>query len=380
MTRLLLALSAEAAMACAARIRVVAACLAALSPALFAAPVVVTPGTLATNMFSHGATNSTSPGPVETLNTCYVTPSADDKTIVMSSRPWRNYTKPVTVFYKMVGGGAANTGRPQLDAAGGSSAILKNGSLIAAANGMNAGGTGGTVVSGSFTVTSNDTLRFVVGGGAGAGTMAYYYAAYCDGYDADGNYYGYYTFQWYGYTGGGGAGYYGGGAGQYYQSSCAAPGAPGVLSGIATGGTGIAGGVGAPGAGSLGIGGANTNSGWDGGAGGTSAGPKVLGMWSGYANAYYQIGGGGNKGQPGVPGGSVGAPSATCPWPADTPASMPLATTYDLDSKSGKLGYGYSGMDPYGYPYNCTSGGGRGQIVLRYQAITCELIPQYNAP
>lgn len=360
------------------RVRLVGAglCLAAVAAAALGAPVVVTPGSLATNIFSHDPAGGATPSstPQEVLVTCYVTPTADDRTIVLSSRNWNGYTKPITVFYKMVGGGAGNSARHQFDAAGGSSAILKNGAVVAVANGANAGAAA-TVVSGTFNVTSADTLRFVAGGGAGAGTTAYYYGDYC--YYPD--YGGYYQYQYHNYAfpGGGGAGYFGGGAGAYAESSCAAPSLPGAQAGIATGGTGIAGGVGAPGNGSSGIGGANPNHGYNGGAGGTTPGAKIAGFWSGYGTAYYQIGGGGNKGQPGSPGGSLQYWSG-CGWPTNMPESMPLAQTYDLDPTSGAAGYSYSGTDAGGYSYSCTSGGGRGQIVLRYQAKTCDVIPQYD--
>jgi hypothetical protein len=355
----------------------VIACLAAASAAAWAAPVVVTPGSLADKVFQRG------PDPVaadklEKLVTCYVTPTADDKTIVLSTRNWNNYTKPITVFYKVVGGGAARASNPRYDAAGGSSAILKNGSAVAVANGMNAGATSPNVVSGSFTFTSSDTLRFVAGGGGGAGAEPYYYADYCWIDDGQGGGYTSYQFHHWALTGGGGAGYFGGGAGAYYESSCAAPGYPPVGAAIATGGTGIAGGIGVGVPGSANVGGYNPtgNSGYP---GGYSYGGRMISTWNGYGMAYWTVGAGGNKGQPGQGGGTTSGGSA-CPFPPNTPAAMPLATTYDLHPTSGQAGSGYSGTDAYGYSYNCAGGGGRGQIVLQYQAKTCDLIPQYDKP
>lgn len=357
------------------------AVLAAAGFSAWAAPVVVTPGTLAGSVYSRQdppGSGSGGSGPVERMNTCIVTPTADDRTLVMSTRDWHGRTTPVTVLFTMVGGGPGigPNSFAQLASAGGSSAILKNGTVVGSANGGNAGATTRNIVSGSFTVSSTDTLRFVAGGGAGSGAWGYSYPLYCWIDEGGGNGYDYYTFQYYGWPGGGGGGYFGGGAGQYYQNSCSS-GYPAQLPGVATGGTGTAGGLGSPGNGSLGYGGYNSSSGYDGYAGGTGGGAKSVSLWSGYGMAYYVIGAGGGAGQPGGGGGSA---LNGCPAPSDMPSSMPIASAYNVDPTSGAQGYAYGGYDPWGYYYNCNSGGGRGQIVLKYQAAACDLIPNYNAP
>lgn len=101
-------------------------------------------------------------GQTGTLQTCRVTPTSGTRTLVLGSRPWFGHNKPVTVLYKMVGGGAGAGDRPQLESAGGSTVILKNGAVVAVAPGMNAGGTR-SPINGSFTVTSADTLTFILG-------------------------------------------------------------------------------------------------------------------------------------------------------------------------------------------------------------------------
>lgn len=333
------------------------AVLAAAGFSAWSAPVVVTPGTLAGSVYSRQDPPTTaasgSSGPVERMNTCIVTPTADDKTLVMSTRNWSGRTTPLTVFYKMVGGGAGTSTLygsvyPQFASAGGSSAILKNGALVAAASGMNGGGTTRNIVSGSFNLTSTDTIRFVAGGGGGSAVVAYQY--------------GYSGYTYYGYSGGGGAGYYGGGSGTTYSGTGPTAGAP-----VAYGGTGTAGGAGGGTAGSLNYGGSTSGGGYP---GGYSYGSYIVSFWSGYGNMYYQVGAGGNKGMPGVPGGPIAGYLSYCDPPPGVPASMPLETTYDLDANSGMPAFQYS----------CYSGGGRGEIVLKYQAAACDLIPNYNAP
>jgi hypothetical protein len=335
--------------------------LAVVCATAWAAPVVLTPGSVAAYSFyppAAATTGGNSDGPVETLSMCFVTPTADDRTIVLATRNWYGYTKPVNVYYKMIGGGTGvsklfGNPMPQMASAGGSSAILKNGTLVAAASGQNANVTTRNIVSGSFTVTSADTLRFVAGGGGGTGLATYLYTG---------------QYVYYGYSGGGGAGYYGGGAGQTYYNVGTVPVAGAA---VATGGTGLAGGAGAS-AGTLNYGATGSANG-----GGLGGGAVSVMFWNGYGNMYYSIGNGGAKGNPGTSGGNA---VGYCPAAPDMPASMPLATTFDLDPYSGKAAYSYNGIDPWGYAFNCDTGGGRGQIVLQYQAPTCDLIPQWNLP
>jgi hypothetical protein len=289
----------------------------------------------------------------------------------MSTRNWYSWNKPVTVYYKMVGGGAGaslygGTAWPQYASAGGSSAILKNGTLISVANGMNGGGSTRAVSQGSFTVSSTDTLLFIAGGGAGSGFVAYQYTG---------------IYNFYVSAGGGGSGYYGGGAGDKYLPDWTGNWPPNGAA-VASGGTGTAGGAGMP-AGGYGYGGTNGTSGYDGGGGsGASMGgtPGSPGFWNGYGMVYTLTGGGGGYGKSGNPGGS-GPDSRYCSYqqPPGRPSTMPLGTTFDLDPTAGTAATAYSFDPGYGYQ-NCISGGAFGQIVLQYQAPTCDLIPQWNMP
>ncbi len=348
------------------RVRGFAWCLAvAFAAGAAAAPVVVTPGPLAAYIFvppaGSGSGNGTSSGPVETLQRCFVSPTSGMRTLVMSTRNWTGWTKPVTVYYKLVGGGAsAGWGTPaQFASAGGSSVIMKNGTIVSAAFGMSASqmAAGRQVQSGSFTVTSTDTLVFVAGGGAGAASSGWV------SYDYSGYYYYY-------YPGGGGAGYYGGGAGQAYGGY----GYPAAGAYVATGGTSTAGGTGAASGGYY-YGASNVSGG---GSNASNGGNATAGLYSG---GKMMAGGGGGLGRSGNSGGQSNSwMGMDCPIPSDEDAAVPTATTFDLSQSAGKPGKTFSGTDPYGYYYSCVSGGGFGQIVLQYQAPTCDLIPQFSNP
>lgn len=176
-------------------------------------PVVVTPKAVIGNITGSTGTGGTS-GPVETLQTCYATPTTSDRTIVMSTRQWGSFEGPITVYYKVIGGGGGYT---WAGGGGGSTAIVKSGTVVAAGPG-GAGGSNAAAVSGSFSLAKTDTLRVVIGGGGG-------------GVQYSVNDYGYR------YGGGGGAGYYGGGSGPRMVS-----GAGGTVT-ASGGGTGTAGGA-----------------------------------------------------------------------------------------------------------------------------------------
>jgi hypothetical protein len=334
-----------------------------------AAPVVPTPGSAAGYSFFPPVPSTSLSGAQEVLAICYATPAATTRTLVMSSRNWFGYTKPITVYYKMVGGGAGGNGGaaslPQIGSAGGSTAILKNGALIAVANGANAG-FAAPVVSGSFTVTGSDTLQFVLGGGGGGSDVGQAYTG---------------TWDSYALPGGGGAGYYGGGAGVYQTACCNAAITPSAAT--ATGGTGTAGGAGAGGSGGLGYGGGYPGQA-TGGNGASSGTRYVVGLWNGYGvTINHYSGGGGGYGQPGVPGGNPNSYiSLACPSypPAINRSGAPLATSFNLDPFSGAAGPYYYYDPGDGYNYQCRSGGGPGEIVLQYEAPTCDIIPQWNQP
>ncbi|TWO71427.1 hypothetical protein FN976_10945 [Caenimonas sedimenti] len=287
----------------------------------------------------------------------------------MSTRNWNGYTKPINVYYKMTGGGASfaalsgsSTFFGQFAAAGGSSAILKNGGLVAFGPGQTPGAASRTVRSGTFTVSSGDTLLFILGGGGGGGLVSYRYTG-SPGYE------------YFGISGGGGAGYYGGGGGAFEYSN-----GVGISAGVstATGGTGTAGGTSAAGGlnGSLYNGGRETYSGYGayGGSGTAQGAYTTIGHWTGYGWQAYQMGGGGGQGRTGNPSGVWGCPAD--PAAATMP---PTATDFELSPGAGKHGYIYNAVNPLdGVSYNCNAGGGYGEIVLQYQAPTCDLIPQYN--
>lgn len=156
-----------------------------------AAPVVVTPASMAGyNYFpppppasstgGGGSSDSTS-----TLQRCVWQPSSGDQTVTASN--FYDYDKEINVYYRMAGGngGAGITG-----GGGGSSAILKNGTVVAIGPGGN-GQQNAAPVSGTFKVAKNNTVRFITGGGGGDGIIG-------NGYSIGG---------------GGGAGYTGGGGG-----------------------------------------------------------------------------------------------------------------------------------------------------------------------
>lgn len=354
------------------------AALLGISTLCAAAPVVVTPGSLAGYSFSppssSGGGGGSSSGGVETLATCRVTPTIDTRTITLSTRNWFGYTKPVTVLYKIVGGGSGHAPRPQLESAGGSSVILKNGAVVAYAPGMNAGATARAPVSGSFTITSSDSLSFYLGGGGGGGSMGYRY--YLRGnYDPDtGDFLGY-TSEFYhtGVSGGGGAGYYGGGSGTVFSEVLA--GSAPTSAAVAFGGTSASGGSGYR-SGSSGNGGGGT--GVAGGGAGTSRGADYsYTLWSGTWNYYYHSGGGAGYGSVGSAGGSQANAPLSCSMNSGAVGRPPLATSFDLSPNAGQPGSALGGL----FPSGCTwPGGGYGEIVLQYQAPTCDLIPQYDQP
>ncbi len=346
-----------------------------------AGPVVVTPGSIAGNAFVPGANTGTGAGSgssaVEKLSTCTVTPASTTRTISLASRNWFGYNKPVTVYYKMVGGGSGAGHRPQLESAGGSTAILKNGTLVAAAPGMNAGGTR-TPLGGSFTIGPNDSLQFILGGGGGGSAYGTYLYArqFCEWSDELGDTYCYNQWESYGtgVGGGGGAGYFGGGSGSYQADVLG--GLPST-SRIAFGGTGTAGGAGYV-AGALNVGGGGSGAA-GGGNGGTPGTDVTWSYWTGWENAYYMAGGGGAQGRLGRPGASFSGSAPQCVTRAGAQVTPPVATTFDLSPNAGQPG---SSVSVYEGTYGAcsTPGGGYGEIVLQYQAVTCDLIPQYNQP
>lgn len=167
--------------------------------ATFAQSILVTPGSLANYTYitpasGSGSSSGTSEN-VSTLQRCYWSPVEGDKQVDLSTKNWYGQTE-LSVYYKAVGGDGGLGGYNGFGAAGGggSSAILKNGSLVAAAKGGD-GGKVGSEVSGVFKITKTDSLRFITGGsGGGASCTADANGTSCIG-------------------GGGGAGYRGGGAG-----------------------------------------------------------------------------------------------------------------------------------------------------------------------
>jgi hypothetical protein len=345
-----------------------------LSAALVAgaAPVVVQKGSVGQYIYiPAGAVGNGggAGGPQETLQTCVVWPAVGYRTIDLSTRNWYGYSKPVNVIYKMVGGGAgitripgSGTNLPQHTSAGGSTAILKNGAMVNFARGMHASevGTGRVVVGGSFTVTNSDVLAFANGGGAGAGIAPYNYTG---------------TFNYYALPGGAGSGYYGGGAGQNAYTAGAAP-TPAAA--VAMGGTNNTGGTGAANGG-LGVGATNPGSysGY-GGNGDTSGSDNSIGLWTGYLVMNYIVGGGGGRGQHGRTSGDANG-GFYCPAVAPgRAATLGRPTAFDLDPAAGTAGFAFSYQDPAYNGHNCYAGGGMGQIVLQYQALTCDLIPNWN--
>lgn len=360
----------------AAKLLLVVLCVSAQA----AGPVVVTPGSLATKAFVPRADGSgSSTAAVERLASCTVTPTASTRTISLASRNWNGYSKPVTVYYKMVGGGAGAGHRPQLASGGGSTVILKNGSVVAAAAGMSAGATARSIASGSFTVGPTDTLQFILGGGGGGSALgSYLYARQiCEWSEELQDTYCYNQWESYGtgVGGGGGAGYFGGGSGAYQ---------PDVLGGVPTqaaiayGGTSTAGGAGfVAGASNAGGGGAGAAGGATGGADGADV---SFSYWTGWNMQYYLAGGGGALGRMGRPGASFGGSPPQCVVRSGAQTSPPPATSFDLSPNAGQPGSALGGVYDSTYGACSTPGGGYGEIVLRYQAATCDLIPQLDRP
>lgn len=167
------------------------ACVAAGTTCTWAGPIVVTPGSLSSYVYyppvagSGGSAAGGAGEDVSTLQRCVWTPSQGDQSVTVN--PGYDYKKDITVYYRLAGGdgGAGYTG-----GGGGSSAILLNGAKVAVGPG-GAGGSRASEVTGVFKVKAGDTLRFITGGGGGAGLTGSGFAI----------------------GGGGGAGYTGGGGG-----------------------------------------------------------------------------------------------------------------------------------------------------------------------
>ncbi len=337
-----------------------------------AAPVVVTPNSLAGYAFFPPAASAPggTGGMQETLQTCLVEPARGDRTIALASRFWGGSTRPVTVFYRLVGagGGAGKSpgaAEPRFGGAGGSSAIFRNGALVAVASGAASARAAAAPAAGQLQVTPSDTLRFVVGGGGGGG---YRYFDYSAGYT------------YYALPGGGGSGYFGGGAGSSDPTT-----APfGNAADLAQGGSGNAGGAGGLGQGPVGSGSAGAGGSalpGAGGGSGTSTGANGWGGgWDGFRFTNFQSGGGGGQGRDGAWGGWT-----YCPGPHD-PGANPSRTVraarpsaFALDPLAGSAGFTYLYSVP-GSIYDCSAGGVAGQVVLQYQAPTCDVIPNWDQP
>jgi hypothetical protein len=214
-------------------------------------------------------------------------------------------------------------------------------------------------------VGPSDTLRFVVGGGGGGGYRYY-------------NYTGVYTY--YALPAGGGAGYFGGGAGSNDALSAPFGNAPD----LAQGGTASAGGRGGLGQGSSGNGGSNAGGsalpGASGGNGATQGSNGAGGGWDGYRGTSYQSGGGGAVGRDGTRGGWTWCPSPYDPSASPSRTSRPNRPSgFALDPWAGSAGFMYLQNVPGGF-YDCVAGGVAGQVVLQYQAPTCDAIPNWDQP
>ena len=210
-----------------------------VAAAAHAAPVVATPGSVATYTYfppasqAGGGSGSGTGEDVSTLQRCLWAPSSGDQTVSVATQ--FNYSKPITLYYRLVGdnGGAGGNG-----GGGGSTAIVLNGTVAALGKGGDAGQSG-TEVSGTISIKAGDSLRFVTGGGGGDGMTGGYGLAI---------------------GGGGGAGYTGGGGGGSLPSrsytaadspsiggkgGSTTPGAGGTASGgtAGTAGSGMSGGI-----------------------------------------------------------------------------------------------------------------------------------------
>jgi hypothetical protein len=336
----------------------------------WAAPVVVTPNSLAGYAFFPPASSAPGAGMQETLQTCFVEPARGDRTIAMSSRFLGGSSRPLTVFYQLVGGGGGGGRSPgsleqRFGGAGGSSTILKNGTVVAAASGAPSATAATATSSGQLQVGPSDTLRFDVGGGGGGGYRYY-------------NYTGVYTY--YALPAGGGAGYFGGGAGSNDALSAPFGNAPD----LAQGGTASAGGRGGLGQGCSGNGGSNAGGsalpGASGGNGATQGSNGAGGGWDGYRGTSYQSGGGGAVGRDGTWGGWTWCPSPYDPSASPSRTSRPNRPSgFALDPWAGSAGFMYLQNVPGGF-YDCVAGGVAGQVVLQYQAPTCDAIPNWDQP
>ena len=141
--------------------------LAGAMHAALAAPIVATPGSLAGYTYfppsNNGGSSEASGTNVSTLMRCYKQPSANNRTISMSSRNWYDLDKPVQVYVRAYGG---DGGGGPAGGGGGSSAVLKNGVAVVIAPGAD-GGKAASVTTGTFSISKGDTLQFIVGGGGG---------------------------------------------------------------------------------------------------------------------------------------------------------------------------------------------------------------------
>lgn len=335
-----------------------------------AAPVVVTPNSLAGYAFFPPASSAPGTGMQETLQTCFAEPARGDRTISMASRFLGGSTRPLTVFYQLVGGGggggrSTSSVEQRFGGGGGSTAILKNGTVIATAIGAASATPASPASMGQIQLAPSDTLRIVVGGGGGAGYRYY-------------NYTGVYTY--YALPAGGGAGYFGGGAGS--NDAVTAP--FGNTVDLAQGGTGTLGGRGGLGQSGVGNGASNAGGsalpGASGGNGATQGSNGAGGGWDGYRGTSYQSGGGGALGRDGTWGGWTYCSSPYDPTAYPTRsvrASRPSG--FALDPSAGSAGFLYFQNQGGGF-YDCVAGGVAGQVVLQYQAPTCDAIPNWDQP
>lgn len=175
---------------------------------LQAAPIVATPGSVSgytyyppPNKMPSGGGSSTG-DEVSTLQRCLWAPTSGDQTVTVYDDFASNQT--IKLLYRIVGG---DGGAGQNGGGGGASAILLNGVAAVIGNGGD-GGTPAQQKSGSISIKSGDVLRFITGGGGGAGAWGGTFSI----------------------GGGGGAGYMGGGGGASHQGTniSSAPTAKGV--------------------------------------------------------------------------------------------------------------------------------------------------------